>query len=155
VAPIPEAERGDLLAAFCRQLFGDDAAQGLAAARAWGRYEGSTIHLLPDPAVEESFASAAVALGVGRLEAHYFRHGAFFTEDQLIRNVDRIRHLPCAIIQGRYDVICPPLSAWRLHQAWPEARFQIIQDAGHGAFEPGIAAALVRATEQFKRDGTL
>ena len=155
VAPIPEAERGDLLPAFCKQLFGEDVASGVAAARAWGRYEGRTIHLLPDPAVEEEFGSEAVALGVGRLEAYYFSHGAFLSEDQLIRNVDRIRHLPCTIIQGRYDVICPPLSAWRLHQAWPEASFQIIQDAGHGAFEPGITAALLRATEQFKRDGTL
>jgi proline iminopeptidase len=155
VAPIPEAERGDLLPAFCKQLFGDDATASVAAARAWGRYEGSTIHLLPDPLVEEEFGSAAVSLGVGRLEAHYFSHASFFSEDQLIRNLDRIRHLPCAIIQGRYDVICPPLTAWRLHQAWPEASFQFIQDAGHGAFEPGITAALVRATEQFKRDGTL
>ena len=155
VAPIPASERTDLLAGFCQQLFGDDAAQGVAAARAWGRYEGRTIHLLPDLQVEESFASDAVALGVGRLEAHYFRHGGFFSDEQLLGNVDRIRHLPCTIIQGRYDVICPPLTAWRLHQAWPEASFHIIQDAGHGAFEPGITRALVRATEQFKQDGTL
>jgi proline iminopeptidase len=155
VAPIAPAERGDLLPAFCKQLFGEDRAAGVAAARAWGRYEGSTIHLLPDPAVQEQFGSEAVALGVGRLEAHYFSHGGFLTEDQLIRNVDRIRHLPALIVQGRYDAICPPLSAWRLHQAWPEARLQIIPDAGHGAFEPGIASALVRATEQFKRDRTL
>ena len=155
VAPIAEADRGDLLPAFCKKLFGNDVAEGVAAARAWGRYEGRTIHLLPDPAVEESFGSEAVALGVGRLEAHYFSHQAFFTEDQLIRNVDRIRHLPAVIVQGRYDVICPMLSAWRLHQAWPEASFHIIPDAGHGAFEPGIASALVRATEQFQRDGSL
>lgn len=155
VATIPETDRNELLKGFCKQLFGDDVAQSVAAARAWGRYEGSTIHLLPHPDVEEEFGSAAVALGVGRLEAHYFSHTSFLSEDQLIRNVDRIRHLPCVIIQGRYDVICPPLSAWRLHQAWPEASFYMIQDAGHGAFEPGITAALVRATEQFKRDGKL
>ncbi len=155
VAAVAEDQRGDLLAAFSQQLFGDDGTAGLAAARAWGRYEGSTIHLLPDPAVQEEFGSEAVALGVGRLEAHYFRHAGFFTEDQLVRNVPRIRHLPAVIIQGRYDMICPPLSAWRLHRAWPEASLHIIPDAGHGAFEPGIARALVRATEQFKRDGTL
>ena len=155
VAPIPEEDRGDLLKGFCKQLFGADAVAGVAAARAWGRYEGSIINLLPNPDVEEQFGSEAVALGVGRLEAHYFSHDSFFTEDQLIRKVDRIRHLPCVIVQGRYDVICPALSAWRLHQAWPEASFHMIPDAGHGAFEPGIAAALVRATEQFKRDGTL
>ena len=103
----------------------------------------------------EQFASDAVALGVGRLEAHYFRHAAFLTDDQLIRQVGRIRHLPAVIIQGRYDAVCPPLSAWRLHQAWSEASFQVIEDAGHAAFEPGIAAALVAATEKFKRDGSL
>jgi proline iminopeptidase len=155
VEPIAPQDRGNLLAAFCDKLFGDNQTEGVAAARAWGRYEGRTIHLLPDPDVEESFGSEAVALGVGRLEAHYFSHNAFFSEDQLIRNVDRIRHLPCVIVQGRYDVICPPLSAWRLHQAWPEASFHLIADAGHGAFEPGISSALVRATEQFKREGTL
>ncbi len=155
VAPIPEEDRGDLLKGYCKQLFGSDLAAGVAAARAWGRYEGSIIHLLPAPDVEEQFGSESVALGVGRLEAHYFSHESFFTEDQLVRNVDCIRHLPCVIVQGRYDVICPPLSAWRLHQAWPEASFHMIPDAGHGAFEPGIAAALVRATDQFRRDGTL
>lgn len=155
VAPIDEAERADLLPAFCRQLFGEDAAVGVAAARAWGRYEGSTIHLLPQAEVEEEFGSESVALGVGRLEAHYFSHDSFLAEDQLLRQVDRIRHLPAVIVQGRYDMICPPLTAWRLHQAWPEASFHMVADAGHGAFEPGIANALVRATEQFKRDGTL
>ena len=155
VAPIPEADRGDLLKGFCTQLFGADMAAGVTAARAWGRYEGSIINLLPNAEVEDQFGSEAVALGVGRLEAHYFSHDSFLSEDQLIRNVDRIRHLPCVIVQGRYDVICPPLSAWRLHQAWPEASFHMIPDAGHGAFEPGIAAALVRATDQFKQSGTL
>lgn len=155
VAAIDPAERGNLLPALCKQLFGEDRAAGVAVARAWGRYEGNTIHLLPDPEVAEQFGSEAVALGVGRLEAHYFSNQNFLTDDQLVRNVDRIRHLPAVIIQGRYDVICPPLSAWRLHQAWPEASFHSIADAGHGAFEPGIANALVRATEQFKINGTL
>jgi proline iminopeptidase len=155
VEPIPEEDRGDLLKGYCKQLFGEDVAAGVAAACAWGRYEGSIINLLPNLDAEEQFGSEAVALGVGRLEAHYFSHESFLTEDQLIANVNRIRHLPCVIVQGRYDVICPPLSAWRLHKAWPEASFHMIPDAGHGAFEPGIAAALVRATDQFKRDGTL
>lgn len=155
VAPIPEAERADLLQAYCRRLFSDDATQNLLAARTWSRYEGSCLHLLPHPDVADEFGSDTVALGVGRLEAHYFRHEAFLTDDQLIRNVDRIRHLPAAIIQGRYDMVCPPRSAWRLHQAWPQASFRMIDDAGHAAFEPGIARALVAATEQFKRQGML
>ena len=153
VADIPEAERADLLQAYARRLFSDDPQENRRAAQAWGRYEGSCLHLLPHPEVTEQFASDAVALGVGRLEAHYFLHDAFLAEDQLIRGVDRIRHLPALIVQGRYDVVCPPLSAWRLHQAWPEASFQIVEDAGHSALEPGIAAALVAATERFKREG--
>lgn len=155
VADIPVSERGDLLKAYVKRLFSDDPAQNLQAARAWSRYEGSCLHLLPHPEVADQFGSDAVALGVGRLEAHYFRNDAFLSEDQLIRNVRRIQHLPAIIIQGRYDVVCPALSAWRLHQAWPEALFQMIEDAGHAAFEPGIVQALVAATEKFRKTGTL
>jgi proline iminopeptidase len=92
---------------------------------------------------------------VGRLEAHYFRHKGFMTAGQLLAGVDRIRHLPAVIVQGRYDVVCPPRTAWTLHQAWPEARMVIVEDAGHSAFELGITAALVAATDRFKTDGTL
>lgn len=155
VESIPEAERHDLLQAYAQRLFSDDPAENLQAARAWGRYEGSCLHLLPQPEVAEQFGSEAVGLGLGRLEAHYFLNQAFLTEDQLIRHVDRIRHLPAVIIQGRYDVVCPPASAWRLHQAWPSATFQMIDDAGHAALEPGIAAALVAATNRFRDTGTL
>ncbi|MDI1244760.1 MAG: prolyl aminopeptidase [Rhodoferax sp.] len=155
VAPIPLAERGDLLQAYGRRLFSADPVENLQAARAWSRYEGSCLHLLPHPEVADQFGSDAVALGVGRLEAHYFLHDAFLSQDQLIRNVGRIAQLPAVIIQGRYDVVCPALSAWRLHEAWPQASFDMIEDAGHAAFEPGIAAALVAATEKFKLTGTL
>jgi proline iminopeptidase len=151
VAPIPKAERGDLLGAYARRLFSENPAENLQAARDWSRYEGSCLHLLPHPQEAEAFGADAVALGVGRLEAHYFCHQGFFSEDQLLRGVDRIRHLPTVIIQGRYDVICPPQTAWRLHQAWPEANLQMVEDAGHAALEPGIAAALVAATDRFKR----
>ena len=155
VADIPEAERGNLLQAYAHRLFSSDPAENLQAARTWSRYEGSCLHLLPHPEVADEFGSAAVGLGLGRLEAHYFLHDAFLSEDQLLRNVGCIRHLPAVIIQGRYDVICPPVSAWRLHEAWPEATFKMIENAGHAALEPGIASALVMATDQFKRDGTL
>jgi proline iminopeptidase len=155
VADIPEDERGDLLQAYVRRLFSDDPSENLQAARTWSRYEGSCLHLLPHPEVADQFGSDAVALGVGRLEAHYFRNDAFLSDDQLIRNVGRIRHLPATVIQGRYDVVCPARSAWRLHKAWPEATFQIIEDAGHSGFEPGITRALVAATERFWRSGTL
>jgi proline iminopeptidase len=148
---------GDLidLALDAQALFSDDPVQSLHAARTWSRYEGSCLHLLQHPEVADQFGTDAVALGVGRLEAHYFQHQAFMAQDQLIRNLGRIRHLPAAIIQGRYDVVCPVRSAWRLHQAWPEASFEIIEDAGHAAFEPGIASALVAATERFRRSRTL
>jgi len=155
VANIPAAEQADLLQAYVKRLFSDDPAENLQAARTWSRYEGSCLHLLPHPEVADTFGSDAVALGVGRLEAHYFRHAAFLTENQLIEQVGRIRHLPAVIIQGRYDVVCPPQSAWALHQAWPEASFQVIEDAGHAALEPGVARALVAATDQFKQSGTL
>lgn len=150
IAPIPEAERGDLLRAYQKRLFSDDPEVYMPAARTWGRYEGSCLFLRPDPDAIDDFSTDTVSLGIGRLEAHYFLHDGFFSEDQLIRNVDRIRHLPAVIVQGRYDAVCPPLSAYRLHQAWPEAKFHMIADAGHAALEPGIAAALVAATEQFK-----
>ena len=153
VSPIPIDERDDLLKAYSKRLFSDDAAVCGAAARSWSRYEGSCLHLLPHPQDVEAFGSDAVALGVGRLEAHYFCHEGFFSEDQLVRNVDLIRHLPAIIVQGRYDVICPPTSAWRLHQAWQEAVFTIVEDAGHAASEPGIAHALVSATDRFKITG--
>ena len=106
--------------------------------------------LLPQ---EEESSSDTLDLGVGRLEAHYMANGAFLEDDQLIRNMGRIAHLPSVIVQGRYDVICPPLAAHRLQQAWPGSRMRMIPDAGHGALETGIARALVGATEQFKRHG--
>lgn len=152
VAGIPPEERGDLLQAYAKRLFCDDPATYIPAARSWGRYEGRCLFLLPDPAAIADFSSDQVSIGVGRLEAHYFLHNGFFSEDQLIRNVDRIRHLPAVIVQGRYDVVCPPLSAFRLHAAWPEAKMQVIDDAGHSGYEPGIAAALVAATEKFKKN---
>ena len=150
LAPIPEAERGDLLAAYARRLFSDDPAQNLVAANAWGRYEGACLHLLPHPETVDEFGSGPMGLAVGRLEAHYFVHRGFFSEQQLLGGVDRIRHLPAVIVQGRYDVVCPPATAYALHQAWPEAQLKIVEDAGHAALEPGTAAALVAATEQFK-----
>jgi proline iminopeptidase len=154
LARLPEQERGDVLQAYAKRLFSDDPAVYAPAARAWSRYEGSCLFLRPDPAAIEDFSSDAVSLGIGRLEAHYFLHGGFFSEDQLIRNLDRIRHLPAVIVQGRYDVVCPPLSAYRLHAAWPEAKLHMIADAGHAGVEPGIAAALVAATEQFRQKRT-
>jgi proline iminopeptidase len=150
IAPIPIEERGDLLAAYTKRLLCDDPQQYWPAARAWSRFEGRRVFLLPQ---EEESSSDTLDLGVGRLESHYMAHGGFLEADQLIRDIGKISHLPAVIVQGRYDVICPPLSAYRLHQAWPGSRLRMIPDAGHGALEHGIARALVAATEQFKRHG--
>jgi proline iminopeptidase len=150
---VPVAERNDLLQAYVKRLFCDDPAVYTEAARNWSRYEGSCLFLQPQAQAIQDFESDAVALGIGRLEAHYMLNGGFMEEDQLIKNIDKIKHLPAVIIQGRYDVICPPTSAYRLHQAWPEARLHMVGDAGHSSMEPGIAAGLVRATDQFKFKG--
>ena len=148
IDPIPEAERTDLLKAYTSRMLSDDPARYWPAARAWSRFEGRRVFLLPQP---EEPASDTLDLGVGRLESHYMANQAFLDEDQLVRDVGRIAHLPAVIVQGRYDVICPPLSAHRLHTAWPGSLLKMIPDAGHGALEVGIARALVAATEQFKR----
>ena len=147
---VPQAERGDLLHAYAQRLFSDDPDLYRPAARSWSRYEGSCVFLEPDPQAIDDFTSDTISLGIGRLEAHYFLHQGFFTEDQLVREVGRIRHLPAVIVQGRYDVVCPPASAHRLKVAWPEAILHMVATAGHAAMEPGTAAALVAATEQFK-----
>ena len=145
-APIPIEERGDLLAAYVKRILSSDPAVYWPAARAWSRFEGRRVYLMPQP---EDAPNDALDLGVGRLESHYMANLGFFEEDQLIRNMGRIAHLPAVIVQGRYDAICPPLSAYRLQQAWPGAQLEMIPDAGHGALEHGIASALVRATERF------
>ncbi|MEB0030566.1 prolyl aminopeptidase [Undibacterium sp. RTI2.1] len=150
---IPAEERHDLLQAYVKRLFCDDPAIYMEAARNWSRYEGSCLFLEPQTQAIEDFESDVVSLGIGRLEAHYMLHGAFMEEVQLIQQISKIQHLPAVIVQGRYDVICPPISAYRLHQAWPEAAYHVIGDAGHAAMEPGIASALVKATEDFKTGG--
>ena len=153
VAPIPAAERSDLLAAYRRRLFADDAATRLHAARAWNRYEGRCLYLRPQAAQPDDAQSDATALAVARLESHYFHHRGFFTPDQLLHGAASLADVPALIVQGRYDVICPPHTAVRLHQAWPGARLQMIDEAGHSAFEPGIEAALVAATDAWRDHG--
>jgi proline iminopeptidase len=150
---VPEAERGDLLAAYSRRLESNDPAVYVPAARAWSRYEGSCLHLLPNPETANAFTEDAIAIGIGRLEAHYFRNKAFLKPNQLLEGVARIRHLPGFIVHGRYDVICPVRYAHALADAWPGAELRIEPDAGHSSYEPGIAEALVDATDRFARNG--
>ena len=124
----------------------------MEAARAWAKWEAATSKLIPDEQLVEKFEDAATALAFSRIEAHYFVNGAFFdADDQLLRDVARIRHIPAVIVQGRYDVVCPMEGAWALHRAWPEAELCIVPDAGHSAFEPAISRALVAATDRFAR----
>lgn len=150
-APLAAAERGDLLRAYHRRLTDPDPAVHMPAARAWSIYEGSCSTLLPSPETVSYFAGDQVALGLARIEAHYFLNDIFLPANALLDRIDRIRHLPAVIVQGRYDAVCPIVSADDLHQAWPEAEYVVVPDAGHSAWEPGISAALVRATEAFKR----
>lgn len=148
---IPEAERGDMLSAYHRRLMSDDEDVRLEAARAWSIWEGSTSKLLPDQSLIDHFAEPHTALSLARIECHYFVNNIFFpSENYLIENIDKIRHVPAVIVQGRYDIVCPIMSAWDLHRAWPEAELQIIPDAGHSATEPGIVSGLVAATDRFR-----
>lgn len=151
VAPIPAGERDDLVAAYHRRLTGHDAAEQLAAARAWATWEGATSRLIPDPALIAHYDQPATAVAFARIECHYFVNDGFFRDpDQLLDGVDRIRHIPTVIVQGRYDVVCPMTSAWDLHRRWPEADFQVVPDAGHSAKEPGTTSRLVEATDRFR-----
>lgn len=147
---IPATERGDLLAAYYRRLANPDPAVHVPAARAWSTYEGVCSTLLPSPETVAHFAGDGVSLGLARVEAHYFSHGIFLPENSLLGKVTRLRHLPCIIVQGRYDAVCPIVTADEVHRAWPESEYIVVPDAGHSAWEPGISAELVRATERFK-----
>ena len=150
LAPIPEAERGDLLGAYHRRLTSEDPAERIRAAKAWSGWEGATSRLLPDADFAGHFEEDAFALAFARIECHYFvNKGWFSPEDQLLRDAHRIRHIPGVIVQGRYDVVCPMESAWALHRAWPEADLIITPDAGHSGFEPPNSRALVAATDRF------
>lgn len=148
---LPEAERGDLLAGYYRRLTDPDPAVHASAAKAWSRYEGECSTLRPSPDIEAEFASPDRALALARVEAHYLINGAFMAEGALLAGIDRIRHLPCAIVQGRYDTICPVVTADALAGAWPGCEYVVVPDAGHAASEPGIRAALIAATDRFAR----
>ncbi|MEO1969357.1 MAG: prolyl aminopeptidase [Sphingomonadaceae bacterium] len=151
VAPIPEAERGDMVSAYRSVLTGDDPVARLAAARAWSVWEGETIRLLPDPALSATHDEDEFALAFARIENHYFAHRGWMDDGQLIRDAGKLKDIPGVIVQGRYDMACPAETAWALHRAWPQARFEMIEGAGHAYNEPGILDALIRATDEFAR----
>ena len=149
VAPIPEAERGDMMAAYRRRLTGEDRDEQLRCAVAWSSWEGQTITLLPQPETSDRFAEAEFALAFARIENHYFVHGGWFEEGQLLRDAHRLKDIPGVIVHGRYDMPCPAKYAWQLHKAWPKADFHLIEGAGHAFSEPGILDQLIRSTDRF------
>lgn len=152
LAPIPPSERGDLLRAYHRRLTGGDPGAQLRAAKAWSVWEGSTSCLFANPALIEKTGGEAFALAFARIECHYFVNEAFIDDARdLVKNVDRVRHVPATIVQGRYDVVCPMETAWELHRAWPEADLRIVADAGHSAAEPGNLHELIEATDRYRR----
>jgi proline iminopeptidase len=149
VAPIPLGERGDMVSAYHRRLTAADAATRAEAAKAWSLWEGRCATLLPDEQLRSSFGDEQLALSLARIECHYFVNQAFLEPNQLLRDAGRLAGIPGVIVHGRYDLICPLRSAWELADAWPDSTLEVIPDAGHAAFEPGIAKALVAATDRF------
>ena len=150
VEPIPVPERHDLLNAYASRLNHPDPGVHLRAARAWSVYEGSCSTLLPNAETVAHFSGDHVALGLARIEAHYFKHRAFLPESALLDGAHRLRDIPAVIVQGRYDMVCPCVTAEELHRVWPQAEYIVVPDAGHSAWEPGIRAHLVMAMERLK-----
>ncbi len=149
VAPIPEAERGAMVAAYNKRLTGDDPVAKLEAAKAWSLWEGETITLLPSPDLSDHHAEDHFAIAFARIENHYFHHDCWLEPEQLLRDAGRLADIPGVIVHGRYDMPCPLHYAWALHKAWPEAEFHPIEGAGHAYSEPGILDRLIRATDGF------
>jgi proline iminopeptidase len=149
LAPIPEAERDDIVGAYQRRLTGDDPAVQLEAAKAWSKWEAETVTLLPDPHVLEEFTSDDFAIAIARIENHYMVHRGWLEEGQLLANASRLAGIPGVIVQGRYDMCTPPVTAWDLKQAWPEVELIIVPDGGHLFSEPGVTDGLIRATDRF------
>lgn len=151
LAPIPEEERGDLMAAYRKRLIDPDPAVQARAARAWSLWEGETITLLHNQEYSDQFGDEHYAIAFARIENHYFVNEGWFEDGQLIRNAHRLKDIPGVIIQGRYDIATPAKTAWELHRAWPEAKFIMVPDAGHAVSEPGITHHLIEATDAFAR----
>jgi proline iminopeptidase len=149
VAPIPEDQRHDMMAAYHRLLTGDDREKQIAAAIAWSSFEGQVITLLPEPSTADHFFDPDYALAFARLENHYFVNACWLEEGQLLRDAHKLRDIPGTIVHGRYDMPCPAKYAWALHKAWSRADFHLIEGAGHAYSEPGILDRLIRATDRY------
>ncbi len=147
---IPHDERSDMVAAYYKRLTHPDPQVQIEAARNWARWEGSVISLLPDPARVSAFGEDQYAIAFARIECHYFQNRGFLdSDDQLLRDVEHIRHIPGVIVHGRYDMCTPFINAWQLKKLWPEADLKIVEDSGHAVTEPGIVHELIEATKRF------
>jgi proline iminopeptidase len=149
LAPIPEAERGELVQAYQTRLTSDDADEQLRAAKAWSKWEGDIVTLLPSPATVEHFTTPEVAVAVARIENHYMANHGWLEEGQLLRDATKLKGIPGVIVQGRHDSCTPPVSAWKLKRVWPEGELNIVPDGGHLFSEPGVLDGLIRATDRF------
>lgn len=149
LAPIAPDERNHLVAAYYARLTGADEVTRMAAAKAWSLWEGRTATLLPRQSVIDHFGNPFTALSLARIECHYFMHDSFLQPNQLLDQASHLADIPGVIVHGRYDVVCPVEQAFALHAVWPQARLEVVADAGHSATEPGIVDALVRATDEF------
>ena len=143
-------ERRDLLAAYGRIFEGADEARKLDAIRVWAQYESACSVLMPNTDALPGPGDDRHRTGLALIEAHYFRNNLFTPDSKLLDNIDRIRAIPAVIVQGRYDAVCPIVTANELHRRWPEAEYHVVPDAGHSALEPGIRSVLIEATEKFK-----
>ncbi len=151
LAPIPLSERSDLIRAYYKRLTDSDPEVRKKAAKAWSEWEACALKIRFDPSLFKSFAEEHHADALARVECHYFLHKAFFkTDNWIVEQAHVLQNIPGVIIHGRYDIVCPLSNAWDLHKAWPQARLEIVPEAGHAASEPGITDALVRATDQFR-----
>lgn len=147
VAPIPEAERSDMVTAYYRRLTSENELVQIQAAKAWSVWEGRCATLEPNPRVVEHFAHPHTAIALARIECHYFMNQAFLEPGQILRDARRLADIPGIIVHGRYDMVCPLDNAFALRAAWPQAELRIIRDAGHSASEPAITDALMRAVD--------
>jgi len=148
-APIPPAERDDMMAAYHRRLTHPDRRVQAEAAAAWSQWEGDTISIRGPEARPSKFNEIDFAIAFARIECHFFVNRGFFGSDNwILENAAKLKTIPGWIVQGRFDVVTPMEAAWKLKGAWPQARFEIVWDAGHASTEPGIVDALVRATDQ-------
>lgn len=151
--PVPDEERADLIAAYQKLLNSQDPDTRMRAAKAWSLWEAATMRVMPDEKLTEIHETDDFALALARIENHYFRHNGFLRDAQLLRDASKLRQVPGAIIQGRYDIVTPARTAWDLHRAWPEAEFHIVEGAGHASSEPGLLDQIIQATDRFADDG--